>query len=139
MEYFMKAVEMNYSDGFFQVAKFYQNGYGVAVDKVKAKFYYKKACVLNNSTAFYHLGCIYEDEKKYNKMAINYTKAYQLDANDEDISNKIAESPLVLNLGKALMKIEILETRIENQNKLALQEASVGKRDQIVALIQQFL
>jgi hypothetical protein len=70
-------------------------------------------------------------------MAINYTKAYRL-GNKFAIS-RINKSPWILNLGDSLLKVEELGTRIELMKKFSLQQASVGKFDTILALIQQFL
>jgi TPR repeat protein len=103
----------------------------------KSKYHYEKAAERGDSSGFYNLGKIYENEKEYNKMAINYMKAYRL-GNGCAIT-KINESPWILNLGEALIKNEELEIRIRLRDKLALQEAGVGRRDLISALVQQFL
>jgi TPR repeat protein len=135
--YYEKAAERDCSNGYCNLGYLYQHGYGVTKDHAKAKFYYEKAAELGDSSGFYNLGFIYEEEKNYDKMAINYTKAYRL-GNDSAIK-KINESPWILNLGDSLLKVEELGTRIKIRDKFALQQASVGKFDTFLALIQQFL
>jgi TPR repeat protein len=135
--YYELAAEKNSSHGYNNLGSLYYHGYGVTLDYTKAKFYYEKAIEKGNPSGFYNLGLIYEEEKNRNKMAINYVKAYSL--NNDSAITKINESPWILNLGEALLKVEELEIRIRLRDKLALQEAGVGRRDLISALVQQFL
>jgi TPR repeat protein len=135
--YYEKAAELGNAVGFNNLGYLYQHGHGVTVDYTKAKFYYEKVAERDCSNGYVHLGNLYEEEKNYDKMAINYTKAYRLD--NEFAISRINESPWILNLGDALLKNEELGTRIKIRDKFALQQASVGKFDTILALIQQFL
>merc|ERR1719183_717581 len=57
-ELYLKAGELGCADGYYNLGNSYYNGYGVEVDKKKAKYYYELASIGGDVKARHNIGCL---------------------------------------------------------------------------------